>query len=181
MWKSTPSATSTHRHIGDVGQSKQTSPQKCQIINQSINQSIKFLLLQYPWARPGSVVRQVNHCAIAKLMKHFNGINRLPGVPVSKGDRPSQRDVSSDVSWRLQLKRLNGQTAAGCSRETGHKSEKLWTLNWSWTVFRILLASSAGNEAVEHCAWQEVTFCTQGPCFTASWKKMMSRRYVVPW
>ena len=49
---------------------------------------------------PGSVVRQLSQCSTAKLMKQFHGINGLSGVPVSKDERPSQRDVFPDVSPR---------------------------------------------------------------------------------
>ena len=41
------------------------------------------------------------------------------------GERQGQRDVSWDVSWREQLKWLNGQTVGGCYKEMGHKNEKL--------------------------------------------------------
>ena len=46
---------------------------------------------------------------------------RCAGV---QGERLSLRDVSSNVSLRKQLRWPNGQTGAGCSRETGNKSEK---------------------------------------------------------
>ena len=41
------------------------------------------------------------------------------------GEKLGQTDVSSDVSWRQQLKWLNGQTEAGCSKEKEHKIEML--------------------------------------------------------
>ena len=49
-------------------------------------------------AKPGSVAQQANQCSTAKSMKQFHGINGLSGVLVSKGERLSERDVSSDVS-----------------------------------------------------------------------------------
>ena len=51
-------------------------------------------------AMPGSVAQQPNQCSTAKLMKQFHSINRPSGVPVSKRERPSQGDVSWDVSGR---------------------------------------------------------------------------------
>ena len=66
------------------------------------------------------------------LMKQFHNINRPSDVLVSMEDRPSQRDVSWDTSWTLQLKRLSGQTARGGSAEKGCKSEMLLHLLWSW-------------------------------------------------
>ena len=108
------------------------------LIDQSINQWINLISISpISVLKPCSMVRQPNLSSIAKLMKHFHSINGMSGVLVSNGKMPSQRDISSDISWRWQLKWLNGQTAAGCSRETGLKSEKL--------------ATNEGNEAVEHC------------------------------
>ena len=49
-------------------------------------------------AEAGSVVQQLNQCSTAKSMKQFCSINGPSGVLVSKGKRPSQRDVSRDVS-----------------------------------------------------------------------------------
>ena len=49
-------------------------------------------------AKPGSAVRQPNLCSVAKSMEQFSNIKGLSGVPECKGERPSQRDVSSDVS-----------------------------------------------------------------------------------
>ena len=45
----------------------------------------------------GSVGRQPHQCSIAKFMKQY-GIDGLSGVSLSREERPSQRDVSSDVS-----------------------------------------------------------------------------------
>ena len=53
-------------------------------------------------AKPGSVTSQPNQCSIAKLMKQLHCINVLLGVLVSTGERPSQRDVPSDVSKLYQ-------------------------------------------------------------------------------
>ena len=50
--------------------------------------------------KPGSVARELNWCSAAKSMKQFRNINRLLCVPVSMRERPSLRDVFSDVSWR---------------------------------------------------------------------------------
>ena len=44
---------------------------------------------------------------------------------MTKGEKLGQTDVSSDISWRQQLKWLNGQAEAGRSKEKGHKSEML--------------------------------------------------------
>ena len=73
-----------------------------QSINLSINQLSIAPLSQ---AKPGSVARQPNQCSTVISRKQFRNINRL--------------------IW------LNGQTAGGCSKETGHKSEKLLYLCWS--------------------------------------------------
>ena len=51
-------------------------------------------------AKPGSVMIHPNECWTAKSKKQFRNINGPSGMPVSMGGRPSQRDVSSDVSWR---------------------------------------------------------------------------------
>ena len=77
-------------------------------INQSINQI--FYSANIPSTARHSDVT-------AKSMKQFHNINQSSGVPVSMGERPCRKDVSRHVTWRLQLKWLNGQTAAGCSRE----------------------------------------------------------------
>ena len=44
------------------------------------------------------MARQPNQCSTAKSKKPYHNINRLSGMPVSIWERPSQRDVSSDVS-----------------------------------------------------------------------------------
>ena len=49
-------------------------------------------------ANPGSAVPRLNQCATAKSMKQFHNINGPSSEQVSMGERPSQRDVSSDVS-----------------------------------------------------------------------------------
>ena len=49
-------------------------------------------------AKPGSVVRHPNQCSTAKSRQQFRYINRPWGVTVSMGERPNQRDVSSDIS-----------------------------------------------------------------------------------
>ena len=54
-------------------------------------------------AKPSLVARQSNQCSTAKSKKQFRNINRPSGMAVSMGERPSQRDVSSDVSWSLFL------------------------------------------------------------------------------
>ena len=82
----------TTRSIWRIGQSG-----KAENINQSINQTS---IAPISPERPGSVAWQPNQCSIAKSMTQFHGINGLSDVPVYKGERPSQRDVSSDVSWR---------------------------------------------------------------------------------
>ena len=64
-----------------------------------INQSIKQIsIAPISMAKPGSVPQQSNQCSTAKLMKQFHDINGLSGVLLSMGERPSQRDVSPDVS-----------------------------------------------------------------------------------
>ena len=64
-------------------------------INLSINQSS---IAPISPAKPGSVARQPNQCSTAKSRKQFRNINRPWGVTVSMGERPNQRDVSSDIS-----------------------------------------------------------------------------------
>ena len=66
------------------------------------------------------------------LITAYATMNAVSGTLVSNGARPSQRDVSWDASWRLQLRWLNGQTVGGCSIEKGHHSEMLLHLRWSW-------------------------------------------------
>ena len=66
-------------------------------INQSINQTS---IAPISPAKPSSVVRQPNQCSTAKSRKQFRNINRPWAVTVSMGERPNQRDVSSDMSWR---------------------------------------------------------------------------------
>ena len=44
------------------------------------------------------------------------------GMPVSMGERPGQKYMSWDISWRLQLKCMNGLIVASCSKEKGHTS-----------------------------------------------------------
>ena len=64
-------------------------------VNQSIKQTSIALISP---AKPGSVARQPNQCSTAKSRKQFRNINRPWGVTVSMGERPNQRDVSSDIS-----------------------------------------------------------------------------------
>ena len=64
-------------------------------INQSVNQT--SIAPIFP-AKPGSVARQLNQCSTTKSRKQFRNINRAWGVTVSMGERPNQRDVSSDIS-----------------------------------------------------------------------------------
>ena len=63
--------------------------------NQSINQTS---IAPISPAKPGSVAQQLNQCSTLKSRKQFGNINRPWGMLVSMGERPSQRDVSSDVS-----------------------------------------------------------------------------------
>ena len=49
-------------------------------------------------AKPGSVAQQPHQCSTAKSRKQLRNINRPSGMLVSMGERPNQRDVSSDVS-----------------------------------------------------------------------------------
>ena len=60
------------------------------------NQSIKFLA-PIPLPKPGSMVRQLNQCSTAKSKNQFRSINGSLGMPVSMRERPSQKDVSSDI------------------------------------------------------------------------------------
>ena len=71
-------------------------------------------------------------CETAKSMNQFHIISGPSGVLVSIGKRPSQTDVFWNVSWKLQLKWLNGQIAGDCSKEKGHRSEMLLHLRWFW-------------------------------------------------
>ena len=64
------------------------------ILNQSINQTS---IVPISPAKPGSVARQPNQCSAAKSRRQFRNINRPWGVTVSVGERPNQRDVSSDI------------------------------------------------------------------------------------
>ena len=75
-----------------------SSPEKS--INQSINQSINFSIAPISPVKPGSVAPQPNHCSTEKSMKQFWSISGSSGIPVHMGERPTQRYVSSDVSWR---------------------------------------------------------------------------------
>ena len=68
-----------------------------QSVNQSINQTS---IAPISPAKPGSVARQPNQYSTAKSRKQLRSINRPWGMPVSMRGRPSQRDVSSDVSER---------------------------------------------------------------------------------
>ena len=61
---------------------------------QSINQ-ISIALISP--AKPVSVARQPNQCSTAKPRKQLCNINRSSGMLVSMGERPNQRDLSSDV------------------------------------------------------------------------------------
>ena len=54
----------------------------------------------FPASKRGLVARHLNQCSTAKSKKQFHNINGPSGVLVSMGERPSQIDVSSDVSWR---------------------------------------------------------------------------------
>ena len=67
------------------------------ISNQSINQTS---IAPISPAKPGSVARQPNQCSTAKSRKQFRNVNKPWRVMVSMGERPNQRDVSSDISWR---------------------------------------------------------------------------------
>ena len=49
-------------------------------------------------AKRGSVARQPKQCSAANSRKQFRNIYRPWGVTVSMGERPNQRDVSSDIS-----------------------------------------------------------------------------------
>ena len=70
-------------------------------LNQSINQSInQTSTAPISPAKPGSVAWQPKQCSTAKSRKQFRNISRPWRVTVSMGERPNQRDVSSDISWR---------------------------------------------------------------------------------
>ena len=71
--------------------------QRSKSINQSINRT--SIVPIFP-AKRGSVARQPNQWSTAKPRKQFRNINRPWGVTVSMGEKPNQRDVSSDISWR---------------------------------------------------------------------------------
>ena len=61
---------------------------------QSINQVNQTSIAPISPAKPRSVARQLNQCSTAKSRKQI-----WPwGMTVSMGERPSQRDVSSDIS-----------------------------------------------------------------------------------
>ena len=64
-------------------------------VNQSTNQTS---IAPISPAKTGSVARQPNQCSTANSRKQFRNINRPWGVTVSMGERPNQRDVSSDIS-----------------------------------------------------------------------------------
>ena len=68
-------------------------------IEMSANQSIKQTsTAPISPGKPGSVARQPNPCSTAKSRKQLHHINGPWGVIVSMGERPNQRDVSSDIS-----------------------------------------------------------------------------------
>ena len=89
-------------------------------INQSIHQSF---IAPISSAKPGSVAQQPNQCSTAESRKQLHTINRQSSMLVSMGERPSERDVSSKVSWSSQLKWLEGHTVGSCSKETEHKTK----------------------------------------------------------
>ena len=62
---------------------------------QSINQ---LPIVSITPEKPGSVAREPNQCPTAKLKIQFHDINEPLGIPVSQGERLSQRHASSDVS-----------------------------------------------------------------------------------
>ena len=66
-----------------------------QQIYQSINQTS---ITPISPAKPGSVARQPNQCSTAKSRKQFRNIDRPWAMTVSIGEKPNQRDVSSDIS-----------------------------------------------------------------------------------
>ena len=67
--------------------------------DQSINQSTdQMSIAPTAPAKQGSVARQPNQCSSGKLKKQFRNISRPLGAPVSKGEGPSPRDVSLDIS-----------------------------------------------------------------------------------
>ena len=63
--------------------------------NQSINTNS---IVPISPAKSGSAMWQPNQCSATKLRKQFRNINRPSGMPVSMGEWPSQRDMSSNVS-----------------------------------------------------------------------------------
>ena len=64
------------------------------MFNQSIN---KTSIAPISLVKPGSVARQPDQCSTAKSRKQFRNINRPWGVTVTIGERPNQREVSSDI------------------------------------------------------------------------------------
>ena len=73
-----------------------------QICKQSLHSSYQSInqisIAPISPAKPGSVARQPNQCSTANSRKQFCNMNEPKGMTVSMGERPSQRDVSSDVS-----------------------------------------------------------------------------------
>ena len=69
----------------------------------SINQINQTSIAPISPVKPCSVARQPNQCSTAKSRKQFRSINRPWGVMVSMGERPSQRDVSSDTSSSILI------------------------------------------------------------------------------
>ena len=89
----------------------------------------------------------------AKLMRHFHNINGPSDVAVSMVQRPSRRDVSWDISRRLQLTCLIRQTVGGCSREKDHKREM--PLHLCWTDRLIPLLDLSERDGSDAQAWSE--------------------------
>ena len=88
-----------------------SSPMGCKV-NQSINQ---ISIVPISLAQPGSVAQQVSQCSTAIAKKQFHNINMPSGMLVCMRKRPSQTDVFSGVSWRLQLRWLKRQIAGRCA------------------------------------------------------------------
>ena len=78
--------------------SQEATPQ-LDLLGQSIKQTNKQTsIAPISTVKPDSVARQPNQCLTAKSRKQFRNINRPWGMTLSMGERPSQGDVSSDIS-----------------------------------------------------------------------------------
>ena len=84
--------------------------------NQLINQ---ISVVPISPLQPGSEAQQLNQYSTAKLMKRFHNSNGAHRSCWCLWEEGQAKEMSWNTSWRLQLKQLNGQIAAGCSREKG--------------------------------------------------------------